>query len=59
MIGGYVLRKPMRTLRVQVVCEDSTSLLCSWDGERANTSEHICNNILGPEQLYKAIVFGV
>ena len=59
MIGTYVLRQPMRALRVQVICEDSTTLLCGWDGERANASEHVCNNILGLEQLYKTIVFGV
>ena len=59
MIGTYVLRQPMRALRVQVICEDSTTLFCGWDGKRANASEHVCNNILGLEQLYKTIVFGV
>lgn len=59
VIGTYVLRQPMRALRVQVICEDSTTLLCSRDGERANASEHVCDNVLGLEQLHKTIVFGV
>ena len=59
VIGDYVLRKPMRALRVQVVCKDSATFLPGRDRERANASEHICNNILGLEQLYKAIVFSV
>jgi len=59
VIGTHVLRQPTSALRVQVVCEDSTTLLCSRDGERANTSEHVGNNVRGLEQLYKTIVFSV
>lgn len=59
MIGSYVLRQPMRTLRVQVICNDSTTLLCSRDSEWPHTGEHVCNNILGCEQLNKTIVFSV
>lgn len=59
VIGSYVLRKPVSALRVQVICEDSATFLCSWDSERTNTSEHVCNDILGLEHLHETIVFGV
>lgn len=59
VVGDDVPRKPMRTLRVQVIREDSTTFLCSRDDEWADTSEHVRDNILGLEQPYKAIVFSV
>lgn len=49
----------MRTLRVQVICEDSTAFLGSRNGKWADASEHVGNNILRLEQLYQTIVLGV
>lgn len=57
VIGTYVLPQPMHALRIQVICENSATLLCGWDGEWPNTSEYVCNNIFRFEQLYKTIMF--
>lgn len=59
VIDTYVLPQPMHAFRVQIIRKDSTTLFCSRDREGPNTSEHVCNNILWLEQLYKTIVFGV
>ena len=59
MISDYVLREPMRAIRVQVICKDSTTFFCGRDCKRADTSKDICNNVSRLEELYKAIVFSV